>query len=137
MMFHNVLQASLMVSSSRFLRFSWSSRVILIFEFLILCDSHAILLHLRRDVPVTFRPFSGGSGGSGGLARQPCNQKSCDDPVPCILSDWSGWEGSGISDRFRKVASQRSRDLTDGISEVQKDTLHIRSSAFEMSFRQR
>ena len=25
--------------------------------------------------------------------RQPCNEHACEDPVPCVLSDWSNWEG--------------------------------------------
>lgn len=39
---------------------------------------------------------------------QPCNQESCDDPVPCILSDWSGWEGCNRHSPYQKF---RFRDV--------------------------
>eukprot|EP00434_Breviolum_minutum_P031701 symbB.v1.2.028035.t1/scaffold2927.1/size67078/2 len=39
---------------------------------------------------------------------QPCNQKSCDDPVPCILSDWSAWEGCNRHSPYQKF---RFRDV--------------------------
>ena len=42
-------------------------------------------------------------------SRQPCNQQSCDDPVPCVLSEWSAWEGLEVS----AGAKRRSGEATD------------------------
>lgn len=39
---------------------------------------------------------------------QPCNQQSCDDPVPCVLSEWSAWEGCN---RFSRYQKYRFRDV--------------------------
>lgn len=39
---------------------------------------------------------------------QPCNQQSCDDPVPCVLSEWSAWEGCNRHTPYQKF---RFRDV--------------------------
>ncbi|CAE7889731.1 SPON1, partial [Symbiodinium microadriaticum] len=39
---------------------------------------------------------------------QPCNQESCDSPVPCVLSDWSSWEGCSHLSPYQKF---RFRDV--------------------------
>ena len=39
---------------------------------------------------------------------QPCNQESCDDPVDCVLSEWSAWEGCDRLTRYQKF---RFRDV--------------------------
>ena len=90
-LFHKFLQASLMVSS-RFLRFFLVFESLNFFRVISILWLHCFLWisHSCKD---------------SWHARQPCNQKSCDDPVPCILSDWSAWEGSGHL-RFRKPSTQ-------------------------------
>jgi len=39
---------------------------------------------------------------------QPCNQDPCDSPVPCVLSDWSSWEGCSHMSPYQKF---RFRDV--------------------------
>ena len=128
-LFHNFLQANLMVSS-RFLRFSWSLSLwissvsfwswgfLVFFEFLIPVKTHAMQ-------------------GSPAIKRAVM--------TPCLASYLIGapGRGPGISDfagHRHKVSSipTVNRDLTRSRSDRgATDTLHIRSSAFEMSFRQR
>ncbi|CAJ1436589.1 unnamed protein product, partial [Effrenium voratum] len=39
---------------------------------------------------------------------QPCNEHACEDPVPCVLSDWSNWEGCSRASPYQKF---RFRDV--------------------------